>query len=62
MQNKEKKEKDKKFDSGCSEDYPESDDDKKKLGGEKKEIMTITMCERKSTIVCEKEYYFKLKH
>ncbi len=33
----------------------------KKLGG-KNEIMTITMCVRKSTIVCEKEYYFKLKH
>ncbi len=33
----------------------------KKLG-EKNEIMTITMCVRKSTIVCEKEYYFKLKH
>ena len=27
MQNKEKKEKDKKFDSECSEDYPESDND-----------------------------------
>ncbi len=33
----------------------------KKLGG-KNEIMTITMCLRKSTIVSEKEYYFKLKH
>ena len=28
MQNKEKKENDKKFDSECSEDYPESNDDK----------------------------------
>jgi hypothetical protein len=28
MQNKEKNENDKKFDSECSEDYPESDDDK----------------------------------
>ncbi len=28
MQNKEKKENDKQFDSECSEDYPESDDDK----------------------------------
>ncbi len=27
MQNKEKKENDTKFDSECSEDYPESDDD-----------------------------------
>ncbi len=33
----------------------------KKLG-EKNETMTITMCVRKNTIVCEKEYYFKLKH
>ncbi len=33
----------------------------KKLG-EKNGIMTITMCVRKSTIVCEKEYYFELKH
>ncbi len=35
---------------------------KNKKLGEKNEIMTITMCVRKSTIVCEKEYYFKLKH
>jgi hypothetical protein len=61
MQNKEKKENDKKFDSECSEDYPESNDNEKKVRG-KNEIMTITMCVRKSTIVCEKEDYFKLKH
>ncbi len=39
MQNKEKKkENDKKFDSECSEDYPESDDNEKKVRGKKMKL------------------------